>query len=480
MAVGRRRAAVLSAPVGALLAVVAAMLAPAGPLAAADDLDDKRERVDQQIDEVGDDLNQSTKALNEATEAYEQAESQLPGAEGALGQAEAELAAAQDELDRAQGEVAAAKAEDARAAERLSDAEERVREQLAKIDALNAEIDEQDADMARLASAAYRRGSLGRLHEVATVITAPTLGELSSRIGYTRSIMNADDVELTAMKGTRAELANERVRLDELRDEAERLRIEAAEHLKRTEELEAAAQQAAADAAARAADARAAKEAVDTLVRQREQALAAADDAREADAAAYAELQAERSHIDAEIKELARKRAEEERKRREAEEQAARDGSSGSSSGSSGGSSSSGGSASASSSPLAYPVANPYVTSSYGMRVHPITGVYKLHDGTDLRAYCGTPIRAAHDGRVEWATYRGGYGNQVLVDHGTVQGNHLMTSYSHLSRFALSSGARVSQGQVIGYSGTTGYSTACHLHFMVYANGSRTNPMNYL
>jgi murein DD-endopeptidase MepM/ murein hydrolase activator NlpD len=81
---------------------------------------------------------------------------------------------------------------------------------------------------------------------------------------------------------------------------------------------------------------------------------------------------------------------------------------------------------------------------------------------------------------VEWATYRGGYGNQVLVDHGTVQGNHLMTSYSHLSRFALSSGARVSQGQVIGYSGTTGYSTACHLHFMVYANGSRTNPMNYL
>jgi murein DD-endopeptidase MepM/ murein hydrolase activator NlpD len=114
------------------------------------------------------------------------------------------------------------------------------------------------------------------------------------------------------------------------------------------------------------------------------------------------------------------------------------------------------------------------------MRTHPITGVYKLHDGTDFRAYCGTPIRASASGKVQWAYYRGGYGNQVAIDHAMVGGRHLMTSYSHLSRFAVSSGERVSKGEVIGYSGSTGYSTACHLHFMVYANGSRTNPMNYL
>jgi murein DD-endopeptidase MepM/ murein hydrolase activator NlpD len=215
--------------------------------------------------------------------------------------------------------------------------------------------------------------------------------------------------------------------------------------------------------------------------------MAAAEYAKADDAAAYAELEAERKKIDDEIAELARKRAEEERKREEA---AARSNSSGSSSSSSSGSSSSGSSSSgsssgssssgSSSSPLSYPVSNPFVTSPYGMRTHPITGVYKLHDGTDFRAYCGVPIRASRSGKVQWANYRGAYGNQVMIDHGSVGGTHLMSSYSHLQSFAVSAGASVSTGQVIGYSGTTGYSTACHLHFMVYANGTRTNPMNYL
>ena len=125
-------------------------------------------------------------------------------------------------------------------------------------------------------------------------------------------------------------------------------------------------------------------------------------------------------------------------------------------------------------------MSNPYVTSPYGMRIHPVTGVYKLHDGTDFRAHCGTPIRAAAPGRVLWSRYRGGYGNQVAVDHGVIGGDALMTSYSHLSRFSASRGERVSRGEVIGYSGSTGYSTACHLHFMVYDDGVRANPMSYL
>jgi murein DD-endopeptidase MepM/ murein hydrolase activator NlpD len=114
------------------------------------------------------------------------------------------------------------------------------------------------------------------------------------------------------------------------------------------------------------------------------------------------------------------------------------------------------------------------------MRVHPVTGVYKLHDGTDFRAYCGTPIRAAASGRVIWARYRGGYGNQVALNHGVVGGDPLMTSYSHLSRYSIFDGERVSSGDIIGYSGSTGYSTACHLHFMVYDDGVRVNPMRYL
>lgn len=126
---------------------------------------------------------------------------------------------------------------------------------------------------------------------------------------------------------------------------------------------------------------------------------------------------------------------------------------------------------------LSAPTAVPYITSSYGWRLHPILGYYRLHAGTDFRAYCGTPILAAADGRVEWAKYVSGLGNQVMLDNGIVSGKSLMTSYNHLTSFAVSSGQNVSRGQIVGYSGTTGTSSACHLHFEVYVNGSTVDPM---
>ena len=131
--------------------------------------------------------------------------------------------------------------------------------------------------------------------------------------------------------------------------------------------------------------------------------------------------------------------------------------------------------------PLGYPVPPvPYITSHYGWRLHPVLGVYKLHAGTDFRAYCGNPIIAARSGTVQWATYLGGYGNQVMLNHGYNNGKSLMTSYNHLSSFAVGAGQNVSAGQVIGYSGTTGTSTACHLHFEVYVGGVTVNPVDYI
>ncbi|HEX5512685.1 MAG TPA: M23 family metallopeptidase, partial [Actinomycetales bacterium] len=87
--------------------------------------------------------------------------------------------------------------------------------------------------------------------------------------------------------------------------------------------------------------------------------------------------------------------------------------------------------------------------------------------------------RAAEDGRVVRAGWAGGYGNQIVLNHGMVRGNALATSYNHMSRYAVRSGY-VSRGQVIGYIGTTGASPGCHLHFEVFVNGDRTNPMRYL
>lgn len=129
---------------------------------------------------------------------------------------------------------------------------------------------------------------------------------------------------------------------------------------------------------------------------------------------------------------------------------------------------------------LAWPVAAPRITSPYGMRVHPITGERKLHDGADLAAACGAPIRAAAAGRVTDAGERGAYGLQLTVDHGRIRGAPLSTSYSHLSAFSVTTGQSVRAGQVIGRAGTTGLSTGCHLHFMLYATGRVTDPVPWL
>ena len=129
---------------------------------------------------------------------------------------------------------------------------------------------------------------------------------------------------------------------------------------------------------------------------------------------------------------------------------------------------------------LSFPTKVPYITSPYGMRFHPILHYWRMHAGTDFRAYCGTPIYAAAEGKVLWAKYLSGFGNQVMVDHGYVKGNSLMTSYNHLSKFAVHSGQYVSRGQVVGYSGNEGLSLGCHLHFEVYVNGHTVNPMSIL
>lgn len=116
------------------------------------------------------------------------------------------------------------------------------------------------------------------------------------------------------------------------------------------------------------------------------------------------------------------------------------------------------------------------ISSEFGYRIHPISGASRLHAGMDIAAAGGTPIGAAGAGTVLSVGWQGGYGNTVIVDHG----GGIATLYAHQSRTAASVGQSVSQGQVIGYVGTTGYSTGNHLHWEVRVNGSPTNPRGYL
>ncbi|MHC9419105.1 M23 family metallopeptidase [Sphingomonas citri] len=112
------------------------------------------------------------------------------------------------------------------------------------------------------------------------------------------------------------------------------------------------------------------------------------------------------------------------------------------------------------------------ITSTYGMRMHPLLGFMRMHKGTDIGAPYGSPIYAAVDGVVQFAGRAGGYGNFIKLAHG----GGLVTGYGHMSRFAVAQGARVRRGQVIGYVGSTGISTGPHLHWEVWKNGQTVNP----
>lgn len=122
-----------------------------------------------------------------------------------------------------------------------------------------------------------------------------------------------------------------------------------------------------------------------------------------------------------------------------------------------------------------WPLDSIHITSPFGMRVHPITGVRKLHDGVDFAASMATPVKAAHSGRVISASPAGGYGNYVVIDHGGI-----VTGYAHLSAIVVTVGQQVSVGQVIGLLGSTGFSTGPHLHFNVKVNGEYVDPITFM
>ena len=172
-----------------------------------------------------------------------------------------------------------------------------------------------------------------------------------------------------------------------------------------------------------------------------------------------------------------RRRQEEENRRQEEENRRQEEENNGGSEeeggGESGGSSGSSSSSSGWLYPLPYRVA---VTIAYGYRVHPVTGAWSFHTGVDLGAAEGTPIYATRSGTVTTATYSDVYGNYVTINHG----DGYSSLYGHMTHYVVSAGEYVSQGEVIGYVGSTGWSTGPHLHFTIYYNGSTVNPMDYI
>jgi len=117
-----------------------------------------------------------------------------------------------------------------------------------------------------------------------------------------------------------------------------------------------------------------------------------------------------------------------------------------------------------------------WITSEFGARDHPFTGISSVHEGMDIATQFGNPVVASASGIVLFAGEKGGYGKLVIVDHGF----GITTYYGHLSEILVRPGVRVSRGQMIGRVGNTGFSTGPHLHYEVRILGVPVNPQNYL
>lgn len=123
---------------------------------------------------------------------------------------------------------------------------------------------------------------------------------------------------------------------------------------------------------------------------------------------------------------------------------------------------------------------NVRLTSGYGSRPSPTAGASTNHEGIDIGAPYDTPVKAPANGIVNFAGSAGGYGNAIYIDNGTIEGKRVSSRYGHLNRYIVASGTKVTQGQTIGYVGSTGKSTGPHLHFEVRENGKPVNPISYI
>ncbi len=475
---------------GALVLVVVGAVSAGSlaPLAAADSLTDQRARVQQQLADKKQDLNESTHQLNSAVAAVESAETKLAVAQAQLTQTQRDLAAA-----RKRDQALAAKLKLTQAA--LAKAKAKVVEGQRKLDAEKVMVGNMVRDQ-------YQQQT--NLLPIAVLTSSSSMGDFQTRIQWSTTMFDTTQAKIVRLQQLQTQLLAEKARQTKLEQQVAAQRKAAAENLATTKTLEAQARTQAASVAtllgqARATRASAANDVASdqkqyaalqserSTVERRIAARIAAQKAAAARAAAQARAAEQAAAAARQQAAAAKKRSSSSSKSSRSSSRtssssssSSRSSSSTSSSGSnkSSGTSSRSYSSSSASHGFIYPVNAP-ITSPYGMRFHPVLHYWKLHDGTDFGAGCGTPIHAAYSGTVVEKYFNGGYGNRLMIDHGNVDGSYITTGYNHAIRYTVGVGQHVSQGQLIGYVGTTGYSTGCHLHLMVWKNGSMINPMTW-
>ncbi|MCW2755292.1 MAG: peptidase [Marmoricola sp.] len=420
----RNRLASRRRPISWCLAVLCTAVVAASPVllstAQADNLHNRKKQAHHQVRAALAGFDDASTALVAATQ-------QLQAARG-------KLAVAQRTLVATQGQLTAAQVIDTEMQAKLVAAESALTVASQQLAAGIAGVHEQRAAIGALAAADYQYGD-------------PNLLRMSA-------FFNADNVDdLTTQVQTMDNLmSRESSMLDDLRTKQALLQI--------TRDRVSAAKATVADERQAAAVDLARKQALETTAAANRAQVASLVAVQTAAAAKAARLQAEDARIlraakarEARIKRLILAAARKHRGRGFV--------------GSAGGF-------------LLPPVANSYITSPYGWRIHPIYHYWGLHDGDDFAAGCGVPEVASAAGTVIEEYYDAVWGNRLYIDVGKVNGHEMTLIYNHISSYVAHTGAHVRRGQTVARAGTTGWSTGCHLHFTVMIDGTAVDPQKYM
>jgi murein DD-endopeptidase MepM/ murein hydrolase activator NlpD len=406
----------LAVAAGAVVSVLVAGLAWA-PAAPADSVAQRKQRLQRQLAELREDLEGTSDDLVDATVELRRSEARLADAQAALVQAQAALARAQ----QAHADLAA-RLDVAQAAERKAERDLGIRQ---------AQERRTRGTLGQIAREAYLTSGLSGL---SVALQADSPAQFADRVSVAGTALRVQNGAIARLDVVQADTRAREARLTAVRAQVAELERQATVLVRQRQEAQ---RQAAA-----------AEQQISELVATKARAQQVIAKRKAAEVARIRQAQREQDRLAAILRARAAR------------------------AGGDTGSWSPGGGA------LARPVSGS-ITSVFGMRYHPILHYWRLHGGIDFGVPCGTPVHAAAAGSVVRAGWAGGFGNQVVIDHGRVRGVGLASSSNHLSRIVVY-GGRVGRGQLIGYSGTTGLSTGCHLHFEVYRNGARVNPMGWM
>jgi len=449
--------------------------------ASADKLDDQKDKVDQQVQNTEDDLDGYTAKLDKTAAKLKDYQDRLPAAQQKLADAQSAVSAAEAKLASLRQRLSSAQADKTKLDEQ--------RKQTGKTLSKNQQL------AGQIAAQAYRQGGAGS--DLGVLLSGQDSSDLAGSMEMASRAMASQEQAIAELRSQQATDANAAARLKAVEEQIADLTQQADAALTAQQDARNQAQSAKDELDQLVSDTSSAQSTLKTQIASAKSDLASQ---KKEQASLSAQIKERQARLKREAEERARKAREEAARKAKAakiaaqkraanaaklqrEAQAAEAKASSESA-----NATTSGSVTKSSWGLIIPSTGGYISSGFGWRPTPPgtidyfgTGGY-LHGGQDwgYHGACGAPIKAAAAGTVKEAGWLSTHGIVVSIDHNIIHGHALTTNYHHMSKVAVHVGQHVSQGQIIGYVGTTGNSTGCHLHFETIVDGQYTNPMKLL